>query len=527
MRDALRAPCKALHQRHPRRRKPGPALTAAQTPPEDSSGAFPADTRGMFLRVFPSVMLPIFLSIADQTIVATALPAIAGSLGDVEHISWIIVSYLIASTLAAPVYGYLGDRFGRRKLMLVGIGIYAFGAILNSLAPSMIALAATRFIQGLGGGGLMSMSQALIGEVVPPRQRGEYQGYLAAVSVTATAFGPLMGAWLTLTFGWRSVFFIAIPGAMVAALLTLRLKGLPGSSRESWHFDFAGLLFFTGFIVPLLLALQNARSFDATTLPIVAALLALAAAALVLLLRQERRTPSPLLPIDLMRQRTIWMCQLMGVAHGATLTALVAFLPIYLHILDIVPLAQIGWLLLACTASISTSAMLTGRFITRTGLTMIVPSIGMVIASASMVNFAFNAPHMSFAQLIVAIVVMALGMGTVMSVIQVVIQLVAGRRQLGAAAGSTQLARSVGAATGTALFSTVLFASLAASDTGAADIFARILEQGRGSLDALSLDRRATVMGDVAAAFRNAYLLLAAICAGGAVLSWINPTRRV
>ncbi|MDF2116148.1 MFS transporter [Roseiarcaceae bacterium H3SJ34-1] len=493
---------------------------------EDISGAFPADTRGMFLRVFPSIMLPMFLAIADQTIVATALPAIAGSLGDVDRISWIIVSYLIASTIAAPLYGYLGDRFGRRKLMFFALGIYVTGAILNSLAPSVTVLAISRFVQGMGGGGLMSMSQALIGEVVPPRQRGKYQGYLAAISVSATAFGPLMGAYMTLTFGWRSVFFMNIPAALIAVLLIMRLQARPGS-RGEWNFDFAGLLFFAAFIVPTLLALQNVRQFNMAILPMIAALIAIALVALFLLIRQEKRTPSPLLPIDLMRQRGVWMAQLMGVSHGAVLTSFVAFMPLYLHIMDIAPVQKIGWVLLTCTASIATSSMLTGRFITRTGMTMIVPSFGLVLGCLSMVNFAFNSSHMSLTQVMMAVSVTAIGLGTVMSVVQVTIQTIAGRRKLGAAAGSTQLARTVGAAVGTALFATVLFASLGAADPEAMNMFARILEQGPATLDALTPQRREIVMGEIAWAFHNAYLMLAGISACGAVLAWLNPSRKV
>lgn len=502
------------------------SLSSKSQSSEDISGAFPADTRGMFLRVFPSIMLPMFLAIADQTIVATALPAIAGSLGDVDKISWIIVSYLIASTIAAPLYGYLGDRFGRRKLMFVGLGVYVVGAILNSLAPSVTILAMSRFVQGLGGGGLMSMSQALIGEVVPPRQRGKYQGYIAAVSVSATAFGPLVGAYLTISFGWRSVFFMNIPAALIAVLLVLRLKARPGAKGE-WNFDFPGLLFFAGFIVPTLLALQNVREFNMAILPMIASLMAIALVSLFLLIRQEKRTTSPLLPIDLMRQRGVWMAQLMGVCHGAVLTSFVAFMPLYLHIMDIAPVQNIGWVLLICTASIATSSMLTGRFITRTGMTMIVPSFGLVLGSLSMLNFAINSSHMSLTHVMIAVSITAIGLGTVMSVVQVTIQTIAGRRKLGAAAGSTQLSRTVGAAVGTALFATVLFASLGSADPEAMNVFGRILEQGPSTLDVLTPERRAIVMGEIASAFRNAYLMLACISGSGAILAWFNPSRRV
>ena len=155
----------------------------AQTP--EPSGAFPPDSGRVFFRIFPSIMLPMFMAMGDQTIVASALPAIAGALGEVERVSWIVVAYLLAATISAPVYGYLGDSFGRRRMMFIALGVFLLGSILNALAPSVTLIAAARFVQGLGGGGLISMSQALIGEVIPPRQRGKYQGYLAGVSVSA------------------------------------------------------------------------------------------------------------------------------------------------------------------------------------------------------------------------------------------------------------------------------------------------------------------------------------------------------
>ena len=161
-------------------------------------------------------MLPMFMAMSDQTIVASALPSIAGALGDVERVSWAVVGYLVAVTIAAPVYGYLGDIFGRRRFMFVALGLYIFSSIACALAPSVPVLGLTRFVQGLGGGGLMALSQALIGEAVPPRQRGQFQGYLAGIAVTASAFGPIAGAFMTEHFGWRAIFLMNVPTGIIA-----------------------------------------------------------------------------------------------------------------------------------------------------------------------------------------------------------------------------------------------------------------------------------------------------------------------
>ena len=229
----------------------------------------PPNPRRLFFTVFPSIMLPMFMAMGDQTIVASALPNIAGALGEVERVSWVVVAYLVAVTIAAPVYGYLGDLFGRRRLMFVALGIYICSSIASAFAPTLPLLAVSRFCQGLGGGGLMALSQALIGEAVPPRQRGQFQGYLAGIGVSASAFGPVMGAFLTAQFGWRAVFLINVPTGIIAVLLTLRLVARPGNRTAGWHFDALGLVYFVCVVVPVLFALDLVRRFDYGLMPLI------------------------------------------------------------------------------------------------------------------------------------------------------------------------------------------------------------------------------------------------------------------
>ncbi len=173
-------------------------------------------TGRLFLTVFPSIMLPMFLAIVDQTIVATALPAMAASLGGVERVSWVVVAYLVAGTIAAPVYGQLRDVYGGKRMMFVALGIFLASSLLCAASASMEMLAFARVLQGLGGGGLMTLSQALIGETIPPRERARYQGYLAGIMVTSSTFGPVAGGLLTHYFGWRSVFLVNLPLGIIA-----------------------------------------------------------------------------------------------------------------------------------------------------------------------------------------------------------------------------------------------------------------------------------------------------------------------
>ncbi len=492
------------------------------------SGSFDtARTPALFRAVFPSVMLPMFLAVSDQTIVASALPAIASTLGDVERVSWVVISYLVAATIAAPVYGYLADVFGRRRLMIVALVIYIIASLLCALAPSVTLLAAARALQGFGGGGLMSLSQALIGEVVPPRQRGHYQSYLATVATFSSAFGPVAGGFLTEHFGWKSIFYINVPLGLFAILMVLRIQSRPGTRHEQWSFDTPGLFFFVGFIAPVLIALEQMRRFDDTSTPIAIGLLVLALASLWLLLRRERRAHSPLLPLDLLTQPTIWRANSLAACHGAALTGLIAFLPIYLRAVHGLSASQTGMMLLPLSLGIGAGAIITGRLVTRTGYTMIFPSYGMIVCAIGFLIFALWNAQMTQWQMVVVLSLSSAFMGTVMTVVQVTIQSAAGRKSLGAAAASVQFSRTVGAAFGTALMGFALFASLSLTDPEALKVFAALVNQGTSALLDVAVERRQIVADEIAHAFRLAFLLVPVFAVFAVILAWTNPSRRI
>src|SRR5580704_16861300 len=332
--------------------------------------------RGLFRTVFPSVMLPMFLAVADQTIVATALPAITADLGGIERISWVVVSYLIANTIAAPVYGRLGDSFGRRAMILAALALFMAGSVLCALAPNIEFLTVARVLQGFGGGGLMTLSQALVGETVPPRERGRFQGYLAAVSVASSTFGPVAGGYLTQTFGWRSIFLVNVPLGLVAVVLVLRLKTQPGDWRRT-SFDAPGLVLFTLFVSPVILALEQVQRMEPNTLPIIFGLLAFGTLSLLALIWQERHAISPLIPPALFREPSVWRADGLAACHGAALVSIVTLLPIYLRAVRGASPAETGLMLLPLTFGIGIGSMITGQLVTRTGRTAIYPTYGL------------------------------------------------------------------------------------------------------------------------------------------------------
>ena len=472
-------------------------------------------------------MLPMFLAAIDQTIVATALPAVAADLGEVERVSWVVVSYLVAATIAAPVYGRMGDALGRRRLLVIALCIFVAASGLCAVAPSMLALVAARVLQGFGGGGLMTLSQALVGEAVPPRQRGQFQGYLSSVFVCSSTIGPVAGGWLTGHFGWASVFLVNLPLGVLALVLALRLPGHARGPGGRLRFDFIGLFLFAGFIAPLLLAVERAQRFDCAHLPLAAVFAGVAAMSLVLLLRRERRACMPLLPMTLLSQPGIWRTDAMAGCVGALLVSLVTFLPIYLQVARGSAPAQVGLLLLPLTMLIAVGAMITGRLITRTGRGAFFPSVGLPVAAVLIAALALLAPDLGLGELPFLFAGIALFTGSAMPVVQTTVQFVAGPLQLGAAAASVQFSRSIGAAVGTALVGAVLFASLAARDPAAASLFRAIVETGPGAMAGMGAERVAVVQGEIAHAFRAAFLLIALFAGVGGVMAWSIPVRRI
>ncbi len=479
-----------------------------------------------FFSLFPSIMLPMFLAMVDGTIVSAALPTIAGELGEAQRISWIVIAYLIAATIASPVYGRLGDSFGRKRLMYVALGIIIVGTVLCGLSPSVDLLIAARVLQGLGAGGLMTLAQALIGEAVPPRERARYQGFLASVAVFSNAFGAVVGGLLTEHFGWRSIFFVSAPVGLLAILLLLRLPAkVP--DHERFRFDVGGLVLFIVFIVSTLVMFRQVQAFTVAILPLALGLLALAVAAAILLVWRERRASSPLFPIALFRDPTIWRSDALALFHGAALVSVITFLPIYLRVGLGWSAGAIGLSLLPVTVSVPAGSILTGIATSRTGYTAIFPSVGLIFAMAVLAAIGVLLPHLSGLQLSFLLGLGGLFMGTVMAVVQVTVQSAAGPGMLGTAAASVAFSRSIGAALGTALVGAVLFATMTAIDPNSGHAFAMILQQGPDALASLSAGRIAAIEAEIGTAFRAAFFTIAGFICAAMLLAWSLPLRKI
>ena len=447
--------------------------------------------RARFLRLFTAVMLPMFLAAVDQTLLATAIPVIGRELGGLRDTSWLAVAYLLASVVMVPLYGQLGDRVGRRRVLVGAIALFSLGSLGCGLAPTLGSLVAFRGLQGLGGGGLMTLSQALIGEVVPPRLRARNQAYFAIVFTLASVGGPVIGGLVVNHASWRWLFLVNLP---VCALAIWRLYGLrhddvahPARGRP----DFAGLLLFALAMSASLLWMSSGGhhfAWDSATS------LALGAAALVLwavLLRVERRAARPFLPIDLLRLPAIRYAVLTVVGFASAMFAMVFYLPVYLQLALQASPAESGLLLLPLTAGIVGGAALTGRLIVWTGRTTEIPQFGLLFAAVSLCGIAL-AP-VDKRVLIGLGFCTGLGLGSVMSVMQIVTQSAAGPARLGAAAGTISLARTLGSSVGASAFGALIFGLIG------------------GTEDLAGLPSH-ELQGPVSAAFRSAFFAAAALC---------------
>lgn len=480
-----------------------------------------------FRRAFPGIALTIFLSAVDQTIVATALPAIAADMGGIERTSWILVAYLVAATCAAPVFGQLGDAFGRKPLLYVALAIFTAGCLACALATSLPMLVGARIVQGFGGGALLTMAQALIGEAIPPRERGRYQAWIAGSFSFASAFGPVAGGYATQLFGWRFVFVMLLPVAAACALLSLRLERVPAVRRGvRFRFDWAGLVLFIVAVASALVALDRGRRLDPALLPMAAGLALLAVAATLLLLRVERAVQDPLLPLAVFTEPSIARSYLLSACVVGAQVGLISFLPVWLQTVRGMAIGPSGLMLLSLSLGGASGAMFAGRMVAKSGHAMRWPTIFLPLGCLVWAVLAVAADSLPLAALPPLLVVAAFCSGTSYPIVQVTAQAAAGKERLGAASAGVAFSRNIGAATGTALVAAAVFAALSLIGTGTAPAFQRLVAEGPAFLATLGPGAAAALRAELAEAFRMLFVTAAVLTAIAAVLAWRVPLRR-
>jgi EmrB/QacA subfamily drug resistance transporter len=415
----------------------------------------PELTHRQVLTVLTGLMLGMLVAALSQTVVATALPTIVGELGGQDQLSWVVSATLLASTASTPIWGKLSDLYGRKLMYQSAIWIFIAGSFAAGFSQNMAMLIGSRTIQGLGIGGLMSLGQAIIGDIVSPRERGRYQGYMGSAFGLATVLGPLIGGVIVEHLSWRWTFFVGIPIGLAALVVTERVLQLPFPRREH-KVDWWGATYIVAAVSSILLVLSLGGDAFAWKSGWTLMLSVLAVVFLVLAVWQERRADEPIMPPHLFRNHTFVICGIAGLAVGIAMFGAMIFLPQYLQIVRGRSPMVSGLLTLPMMFGMIGAMTISGRIITRTGRYKIFPVVGMLVLAVGLVLMSQLHADTSMLLTGVYMAVTGIGIGMSMQVLVLATQNDVDRADLGVATSGATFFRSMGGAIGVAMFGALL-----------------------------------------------------------------------
>jgi EmrB/QacA subfamily drug resistance transporter len=415
------------------------------------------------------LMTAMLLAALDQTIVATAMPTIGRALGDAENLPWIVTAYLLASTAVTPLYGKFSDIHGRRITLLVAIVSFIVGSVACALAPTMVTLALARGLQGIGGGGLISLAQTIIGDIMSPKERARYQVYIASVFVLASVAGPLLGGFLSQHFHWSLIFWINLPIGILALLMTnTQLKQLPRHERPH-KLDFVGAFTLVAATVALLLALSWGGVRYSWAAPQVLGLLVISLLLWALFFMRLRTAAEPLIPIAILADRVVYSATLAACFAMGTLIGLTIYVPFFLEGVLGYTASQSGLALVPLMVGTVTGATISGRSMTYFRHYKRLPLVMMAISILCCGTLALGADALPRSAIEVLFLLISVGLGTILPLSTITIQNAVPYHQLGTATASMNFFRSLGGALIVAAFGTILLAGLAHGQGGGAD----------------------------------------------------------
>jgi EmrB/QacA subfamily drug resistance transporter len=410
--------------------------------------------------VFAGLMSGVLLAALDQTIVATALPTIVGDLGGLSHLSWVVTAYLLASTTSTPLYGKISDLYGRKTVFQAAIVIFLVGSALSGLAQSMGQLIAFRAVQGLGAGGLMALAIAIVGDVVSPRERGRYQGYIGAMFALASVAGPLLGGFLVDNLSWRWAFYVNLPVGLAALLVTSVALDLP--FRRTGHtVDYLGAALLVAGVTSVLLVTVWGGDRYGWGSPTILGLAAAGVLLLVAFTVHEQRVAEPVLPPRLFRDPVFRVAVATLFLVGVAMFGAIVFLPLFLQVVAGASATNSGLLLLPLMGGIVASSVVVGRVISRTGRYKWYPVAGTALMTLAMGLLATMDAGTSRATASWYVVLLGVGLGTVMPVMILAVQNAVDQRDLGTATSAATFSRSMGGSFGVAAFGAILASRLA------------------------------------------------------------------
>jgi EmrB/QacA subfamily drug resistance transporter len=431
---------------------------AQPSPPTEDPGYL---SHRQILTVLGGLMAGMFLAALDQSILGTALPRITSELGGLDKLSWVVTAYLLTSTAATPLWGKISDLYGRRIIFQAAITIFVLASMLSGLAQSIEQLIAFRAIQGLGGGGLFALALAVIGDVIPPRERGRYQGYFGVVFGSSSVLGPVLGGWFTEGPGWRWIFYINVPigiGALVVTSLALKMPVV----RRNHRIDYLGAAVIVAAVTSLLLYTAWAGPDHGWGSALGLGLVAAGMVLTVLFVVVESRVSEPIIPLELFRDSVFSLSVVYTFITGFAMFGAMIFIPMYLQVVDGMSPTTSGLAMLPMVVGIFSTSISSGQAMTRTGRYKIFPIMAAITIVAALFLLSSLDVGSPYWQAAVAMFVMGAGLGLQMQILVTVVQNAVDRRHMGTATSSVTFFRQMGGSFGTAVFGAIITSQVAA-----------------------------------------------------------------
>ena len=411
-------------------------------------------TKKTIVLIFSALMAAMFLATLDQTIVSTAMPTIVGELDGVEHQAWLVTIYLLAMTIVMPLYGKFGDMWGRKIIFLVAIGLFVIGSFGCGISQSFWELIAWRGFQGLGGGGLMILSQAIIADIIPAKDRGKYMGPLGGLFAVSSVVGPVLGGFFTQHTDWRWCFWVNVPIGIIAFVIALFALRLP-SHRSDKKVDVWGIVFMVLATAQLILLTSWGGHDYAWTSPTILSLIAGTVVAAVALVIIESRIADPILPLYLFRNKTFVTTTLIGLFLGMGIFAGIAYMPTFMQMSTGADITGSGLLMLPMMAGLMLTSIVSGMLVSRTGRYKVYPLVGIAIATGALAWMTTLSASSSMVLIGAMIFTLGFGLGLVMQIVVLVVQNAVSPALVGTATSANNYFREIGASLGTALFGSI------------------------------------------------------------------------